>query len=119
VQLFLELEPPETSDPDGLAVGHEGVKYIRDEIEKHLNSKRFQGDQKLSELHNALNELLARNAEFALLQQEEKANAEKHNSWRTAIIPLLNRIVELTQGRIAAASAPIRSVGKAGSRRRR
>jgi len=119
VQLFVELEPPETSDPDGLAVGHEGVKYIRDEIEKHLKSKRFQGDQKLSELHNALNELLARNAEFALLQQEEKANAEKHNSWRTAIIPLLNRIVELTQGRIAAASAPIRRVGKAGPRRRR
>ena len=112
MQLFAELEPPETSDPDGLAVAHEGIKYIREEIDKHLKSTRFLGDQQLIELRNVLNELLARNGEFALLQQEEKANSDKHSSWRAAIIPLLHRIVELSQGRIAAVSAPSSKAGK-------
>jgi hypothetical protein len=119
MQLFGELTPPETSDPDGQAVAHEGIKYIREEIDKHLTLKRFQGDQQLIDLRNVLNELLARNSEFALLQQEEKANPGKHNSWRASIIPLLNRVVKLTHGRIAAASAPSGRTGGTSKRTRR
>lgn len=106
MQLFTELVPPETSDPDGLAVAHEGLKYIRSELDKHLKAKRFQSDQELQDLRGVLNELLAMNSDFALLQQEEKATPDKHAGWRSAIIPLLNRVVKLTHGRISAVSSP-------------
>lgn len=111
MQLFAELAPPETSDPDGLAIAHEGVKYVRDEIDKHLKLKLFQDDQQLVDLRNVLTELLSRNGEFALLQQEEKASTHKYDTWRAAIVPLVKRVVELSHGRIAASSTS--SSGKA------
>jgi hypothetical protein len=105
IQLFVELIPPETSDPDGLAIAHEGVKYIREAIDQHLRSKRFQSDRQLLELRHVLDELLAANREFAVLQQKEEADLDKYDIWRTTVIPLLDRVVQLTHGRVAGAIA--------------
>jgi hypothetical protein len=119
MQLFVELTPPATSDPDGLAIAHEGVKYIREEIDQHLKSKQFQSDKQLLELRHVLDELLAANREFALLQQKEDADSEKYRIWRTTTMPLLDRVVELTQGRIRGTAGSRRRTSKTGVRNRR
>jgi hypothetical protein len=112
MELFVELRPPETSDPDGLAIPHEGIKYIREEIEQHLESRQFQSDQRLSELRQILDQLLAANREFALLQQKEDADTSKYDGWRNTVIPLLDRVVELTHGRISRAAATDKRASK-------
>lgn len=112
MELFVELKPPETSDPDGLAIPHEGIKYIREEIEQHLESLQFQGDQQLSELRHVLDQLPAANREFALLQQKEDADSSKYDEWRNAVVPLVDRVVELTHGRISRTAAPVRRASR-------
>ena len=102
LRLFFELNPPETPDRDGLAIAQEGLKYLRDEIGRHLDSPRLQGDEPLKMLQRALEQLLTANQEFALLQQREEANSEKYSGWKERVRPLIEKVIELSYGRITA-----------------
>jgi hypothetical protein len=102
LRLFFELNPPEKPDRDGLAIAQEGLKYLTDEIGCHLDSPRVQEDHSLRALHRILEQLLAANQAFALLQQKEEANSEKYSAWRGTVRPLIERVIELSYGRITA-----------------
>jgi 3',5'-cyclic AMP phosphodiesterase CpdA len=102
LRLFFELNPPETPDRDGLAIAQEGLKYIRDEIGRHLDLVQLKGDDSLGMLHRALEQLLTANQAFAILQQKEEANSQKYSSWRDTVGPLIKRVIELSYGRITA-----------------
>jgi 3',5'-cyclic AMP phosphodiesterase CpdA len=102
LRVFLELKPPETADPDGLAIAQEGLKYLRDEIGRHLDSPSLQGDELLKVLQRTLEQLLTTNQGFALLQQKEEPKSEKYTAWREAAMPLIEKVIELSYGRITA-----------------
>ncbi len=102
LKVFFELNPPDTSDPDGLAIAQEGLKYLQDEVKRHLPPVQPGADEPLRELHHLLEQLLAANQAFALLQQREEATVEKYNAWRATVTPLITHIIELTYGRITA-----------------
>lgn len=104
LQMFQELHPPEKPDPDGVAVAQVGIQYLKDEIEKHV--KPFSAaDEPLAELHRTLERLLNANQGFALAQQKEEATSERYESWRAIVRPQIERIIELSYGRITANSA--------------
>jgi hypothetical protein len=102
LRVFFELNPPETPDPDGLAIAQDGLKYLKDEVGHHLGSTQSQTKESLKELHRALEKLLTANQEFALLQQKEEVTSEKYNSWRNTVRPLIERVIEQSYGRITA-----------------
>lgn len=102
LRLFFELKPPETPDPDGLAIAQEGLKYLVEELGRHLDSNSSRKDEALNALHHAIEQLLAANQGFALLQQNGKGNSDKYNEWRTKVGLLIGRIIELSYGRITA-----------------
>jgi hypothetical protein len=102
LRVFLELRPPETADPDGLAIAQEGLKYLRDEIGRHLDSPSLHGDEPLKVLQRTLEQLLTANQGFALLQQKEEPKSEKYSAWRETVMPLIENVIELSYGRITA-----------------
>jgi hypothetical protein len=102
LRVFFELNPPETPDPDGLAIAQDGLKYVKDEIGRHSESSSLREDERLRALHRALEQLLAENQAFAVLQQKEQANSAKYDAWRERIKPLIERVIELSYGRIVA-----------------
>jgi 3',5'-cyclic AMP phosphodiesterase CpdA len=102
-RLFLELNPPDTPDPDGVAIAQEGLSYVREEVGRHLESNESKNDDNLKELHRALEGLLLENREFALLQQKKEATSEKYEAWRSKVKPLIERVIELSYRRISAA----------------
>ncbi len=101
-RLFFELNPPETPDMDGLAIAQEGLKYLRDEIGRHIASTESRKDESLNELHRVLERLLSANREFAMLQMKEEATPQKYNAWRSEVKPLIERIIELSYRRVMA-----------------
>lgn len=102
LRLFVELNPPARPDPDGVAIAQEGLRYLKDEVGKHLASDANRDDAALQNLHRALEQLLTANQEFALHQQREEATAERYNAWRVTVSRLIGRVVELSYGRITA-----------------
>jgi 3',5'-cyclic AMP phosphodiesterase CpdA len=105
LRLFFELNPPETPDPDGLAIAQEGLKYLGDEVGRHVDSNQSEKDEPLQALHHALELLLTANQGFALLQQNGNGSSERYSEWRGKVKPLIARIIELSYGRITAVSA--------------
>ena len=101
LQMFFELHPPEKSDPDGVAVAQAGIEYLKNEIGKHLKATSA-GDVSLAELHRALEQLLNANRDFALAQRKQEATSEKYKAWRGTVKPLIERVIELSYGRITA-----------------
>jgi hypothetical protein len=103
LRVFGELVPPDVPDRDGLAVAQEGIRYLRDELGLFLDGSQPRQDGPLNDLHRALEQLLTANQEFALLQQTRKATDQRYNDWRSKVVPLIERIVELSYGRIVSA----------------
>jgi hypothetical protein len=97
LRLFAELQPPETPDPDGLAVALDGIEYLIAEIRRHLDNGLSER-KSLRALHDALGQLLNANRGFALFQQKEDVTPEKYASWRNAVRPLVANIIELSYG---------------------
>jgi 3',5'-cyclic AMP phosphodiesterase CpdA len=102
LRLFFELKPPETPDPDGLAIAQEGLKYLVEEVGHHLSSSSSHKDEMLKNLHHALEKLLTANQDFALLQQNGRGSSDKYNEWRAKVESLVGTIIELSYGRITA-----------------
>jgi hypothetical protein len=100
LRVFFELNPPETPDPDGLAIAQDGLKYVKEEIGRHSESPSLREDERLRKLHRALEQLLAENQAFAVLKQKEQANSANYNAWRERVKPLIERVIELSYGRI-------------------
>jgi hypothetical protein len=94
-RMFSELIPPETRDPDGLAIAQQGLKYLIAEISRHLEASGPQRGR-LNSLHHKLEQLLAANQEFALHQQRNAATSERYEEWRNRTTPLISRIIELS-----------------------
>jgi hypothetical protein len=70
-------------------------------IEKHLKASSA-ADASLGELHRALEQLLNANRDFALAQRKQEATSERYKSWRGTVKPLIERVIELSYGRITA-----------------
>jgi 3',5'-cyclic AMP phosphodiesterase CpdA len=100
LRVFFELNPPKTPDPDGLAIAQDGLKYVKEEIGRHSDSASLREDERLRELHRALEQLLAENQAFAVLKQKEQANSANYNAWRERVKPLIEKVIELSYGRI-------------------
>ena len=64
LRLFFELKPPQTPDPDGLAIAQEGLKYLTEEVGHHLASNSSREDELLKSLHRVLEQLLSANQKF-------------------------------------------------------
>jgi hypothetical protein len=106
--IFSELVPPETRDPDGLAIAQQGLKYLIKEINRHLETSGSRGEL-LSSLHSKLEKLLAANQEFALNQQKNAATSEKYQEWRNGVTPLIDSVIELSSRLIASMSVSTES----------
>jgi hypothetical protein len=97
LRLFTELQPPESPDPDGLAVALDGIEYLIAEVGRHLDNGLSERTS-LRALHGALGQLLNANRGFALVQQKEDVTPEKYALWRNAVRPLVATIIELSYG---------------------
>jgi len=103
LQMFLELHPSEKPDPDGVAVAQIGIEYLKNEIEKHIQASDG-SDAQLVELGRKLDQLLSANQRFALAQQRREATSERYKSWRATVKTDIERVIELSYGRITALS---------------
>lgn len=92
---FSELTPPENPDPDGVAIAQQGLKYLTEEIGRHMGAPKSRGEL-LTSLHQKLGQLLAANQEFALFQQKNSATSERYQAWRSSVMPLVSGIIELS-----------------------
>lgn len=102
-RLFAELSPPNEPDRDGTPIALDGLDYLKSEIERHLGARKF-GARKsiesdaLTDLHRALERLLAANREFALTQQQELVTSTTNfEKWRTAVEQQIKTIIDCSQ----------------------
>jgi len=101
LRLFVELQPPEHPDPDGLAVALDGIEYLIAEMGRHLNNGLSEKGS-LQALHDASGQLLNANRGFALIQQQEDVTSERYASWRNSVQQLIAKIIGLSYGAVVA-----------------
>jgi hypothetical protein len=106
-RVFLDLRPP-LSHPDmgGVAVALEGLKFVRDEVKRHLDQVTPGEDRWLHDLYVALNDLLSKNKLYAAQQQGGDPAMARYTEWRTEVTGLVHRIIELSSPRILAPTRP-------------
>lgn len=96
-RLFAELSPPNEPDRDGTPIAQDGLDYLKSEIERHLGARKSIGIDALTNLHLALERLLAANREFALTQQQELVTSTSFEKWRTAVEQQIKTIIDCSQ----------------------
>jgi hypothetical protein len=92
--LFNELSPPNEPDRDGTPIAQDGLDYLKGEIERHLNARESAGSDVLTDLHRAIEQLLAANREFALIQQKEQVTSTNYEKWRTTVEQGIKTIID-------------------------
>jgi hypothetical protein len=94
-RVLSELNPPETPDPDGVAIAQQGLRYLLEEVGRHLEAPPPH-DERLQSLRNQLEQLLLANQEFALHQQRNTVTSARYREWRSRVAPLVGSAVELS-----------------------
>lgn len=84
-RLFAELSPPIKPDRDGMPIAQDGLEYLATEIERHFGAGTSKENGVLTDLHHALERLLAANREFALAQQQEQPASTNFEKWQAAV----------------------------------
>lgn len=96
VELFDDMIPNETPDPNGVPIAIEGLKFLSDRITKLLDHKK---NRDVETLVARLKELLAKNTEFNDKYSDGKNKTGEYTSWKKdcdkIITTLKNQITKI------------------------
>jgi 3',5'-cyclic AMP phosphodiesterase CpdA len=105
-RLFAELCPPDKPDKDGTPVAEDGLDYLRREVDRNLQVRKDVPLDWVTALHRGLEQLLAANREFALLQQKEQVTPDNYEKWRATVDRWTKTIIESSEKCIATHNSP-------------
>jgi 3',5'-cyclic AMP phosphodiesterase CpdA len=100
-EVLTSLIPGEKRDPDGVAVAFEGLRFLLNELRRHLAEAAHQHNPELKELALLLERLLHENTFYLNDDNRNRVDQERHNEWRVAVEPLVGAMLKLTCDRIS------------------